>query len=98
LIEIEYPKNTLYYTFILRNSSEDEKLDGPAVSALRRAIAEIKQCLPVIGLVTKNVLCRAPSCFERHGKLLVPATFAVVNTHQRARVVGYGSVLVMCNP
>jgi hypothetical protein len=30
-----------------------EELDGPAVSALRRAIAEVKQHWPVIGWVTK---------------------------------------------
>jgi hypothetical protein len=45
----------------------------------------------VIGWVTKN-LSRAPPCFGRHVKPLVPSTFAVVNTHQSAlgSRVGYG--------
>jgi hypothetical protein len=34
----------------------DEELDGRAVSALRRAIAEVKQRWSVIGWVTKNLL------------------------------------------
>jgi hypothetical protein len=34
--------------------------------------------------VTKNLLSRAPPCFGRHVKPLVPAAFAVVNTHQPA--------------
>jgi hypothetical protein len=69
-----------------------EELDGPTVTALWRAIAEAKQHWSVIGWVTKNVLCRAPPCFERHVKPLVPAAFAVVSTHQPrwARLVGYG--------
>jgi hypothetical protein len=33
-----------------------EELDGPAVSALRRAIAEVKQRWSVIGWLTKNLL------------------------------------------
>jgi hypothetical protein len=33
--------------------SKDEELDGPAVSAVRRAISEVKQCWSVIGWVTK---------------------------------------------
>jgi hypothetical protein len=40
-----------------------EELDGPAVSALPRAIAEVKQLWSVIGWVTKNLLTRAPPCF-----------------------------------
>jgi P2-related tail formation protein len=39
------------------------ELDG-SVSALRRAIAEVKQRWSVIGWVTKNLLSRTPSCFE----------------------------------
>jgi hypothetical protein len=42
------------------------KLDGPVVSALRRAIAEVKQHWSVIGWVTKNLLSRAPPCFEAY--------------------------------
>jgi hypothetical protein len=37
-----------------------EELDGPAVSALRRVIAEVKQCWSVIGWVNKNLLSRGP--------------------------------------
>jgi hypothetical protein len=29
----------------------------------------------------QNLLSRAPPCFGRHVKLLVPAAFAVVSTH-----------------
>jgi hypothetical protein len=56
-----------------------EELVAPAVSALRRAIAEAKQLWSVIGWVTKNLLSRAPLCFGRHVK---PAAFAVVSMHQ----------------
>jgi hypothetical protein len=81
----------------------NEELDGPTVSALRRAIAEVKQHWPVIGWVTKNLLSRAPPCFGRHVKRwypLVPAAFAVFNTHQpaldpRGRLLAH---LLMCNP
>jgi hypothetical protein len=54
------------------------ELDGPAVSALGRAIVEVKQRRSVIGWMTKNLLSRVP-CFG-----LVPAAFAVVSTHQSA--------------
>jgi hypothetical protein len=50
----------------------------------RRTIVEAKQHWLVIGWVTKNLLSRAPPCFERHVKSLVLAAFAVVNTHQLA--------------
>jgi hypothetical protein len=60
------------------------ELNSPAVSALRRTIAEVKQRWSVIGWVTKNLLSRAPPCFGRHVKTLVPAAFAVVSTHQSA--------------
>jgi hypothetical protein len=60
------------------------ELDGPAVNALRRAIAEVKQRWPVIGWVTKKILFRAPPCFGRHVKPLVPAAFGVVSPHQPA--------------
>jgi hypothetical protein len=43
-----------------------KELDGPAISAPRRAIAEVKQRWSVIGWVTKDVLSRTPSCFGRH--------------------------------
>jgi hypothetical protein len=77
-----------------------EELDGPAASAFRRAIAEVKQRWSAIGWVTKNVLSRAPPCFGRHVKSLVPAAFVVVSTHQPALVPrdGLWPVLLMCNP
>jgi hypothetical protein len=73
-----------------------EELDEPAVSALRFAIAEVKQCRLVIGWVTKNLSSRAPPCFGRHVKPLplVPAVFGVVSTHQSALV----PVLLVGNP
>jgi hypothetical protein len=57
------------------------ELDGSAVSALQRAIAEVKQRWSVMRWVIKNVLYRAPPCFGRHVKPLVPAAFTVVSTH-----------------
>jgi hypothetical protein len=68
-----------------------EELDGPAVSALRRVIAEVKQQWSVIGWVTKILLPRAPPCFRRP---LVQAAFAVVSTHQPVLDPrgGYGSI------
>jgi hypothetical protein len=79
---------------------DNEELDGPAVSALRRAIAEVKQRWSVIGWVTKNLLSRAPPSFGRHVKPLVPAAFTVDSTHQPARSQrsGLWPVLLMCNP
>jgi hypothetical protein len=70
------------WTSSLKQDKETEKLDGPAVSALWRAIAEVKQRWSVIGWVTKNLLSRAPPCLGRQVKPLVPAAFAVVSTHQ----------------
>jgi hypothetical protein len=52
------------------------------ITALRRAILEIKQRWSIIDWVTKNVLSRAPWCFGKHAKPLVPAAFANVSTHQ----------------
>jgi hypothetical protein len=77
-----------------------EKLYGPAVSALRRAIAEVKQRRSVIGWVTKNLLSRAPPCFGRHVKPLVLVAFAVVNTHQPTLGPrgGLWPDLLMCSP
>jgi hypothetical protein len=57
-------------------------LNGPAVSALLRAIAEVKQRWSVIGCVTKNLLSKAHLCFGRqlsrwsrlHLQLLWPVT------------------------
>jgi hypothetical protein len=64
------------------------ELDVPAVSALQRAIAAVKQRWSVIGWVTNNLLSRALSCFGRHIKPLIP--IAHINPHW-TRVVGYGS-------
>jgi hypothetical protein len=50
--------------------------------AFRRAIAEVKQRWSLIVWVTKNILHRAPPCFGRHVKPLVPSAIAVVSTHQ----------------
>jgi hypothetical protein len=61
-----------------------EEFDGPVISALRRAIAEVKQRWLVIGWVTKPLFSRAPPCFRRHVTPLVSAAFAVVSTHQPA--------------
>jgi hypothetical protein len=62
----------------------NEELDGPAASALRREIAEVKQRWSVIGWVKiLFLLSRVPPCCRRHVKRLVPA-FAVVSTHQSA--------------
>jgi hypothetical protein len=61
-----------------------EELEGPAVSVLQRAIAEATQRWSVIGWLTKNLLSRAPPCFRRHVKPLVPAAFAVVSAHPPA--------------
>jgi hypothetical protein len=75
------------------------ELDGPAVRALQRAIAEVKQRWSVIGWMTKNLLYRAPPCFGRHVKPLVSDTFAVVSIHQPA-LGPHGwlwPVLLMCN-
>jgi hypothetical protein len=76
-----------------------EELDGPAVSALRRAIAEVKQHWSIIGRVTKNSLSLAPPLFGKHVKP-VPAVFAIVSTHQPALGPrgGLWPVLLMCNP
>jgi hypothetical protein len=59
-----------------------EDLDDPAVSELRRAIAEVKQRWSVIGWVTKDLLSRALPCLGKHFKPLVSAAFVVICTHQ----------------
>jgi hypothetical protein len=41
-----------------------KELDDPAVSALRHAIAEVKQRWSVIGWVPKNLLSRVPLASE----------------------------------
>jgi hypothetical protein len=77
-----------------------DELDGPAVRALRHAITEVKQRWSFIGWVTKNLLSRGPPCFGKLVKLLVPAAFAVVSTHQPAVGPrgGLWPVFLMCNP
>jgi hypothetical protein len=64
-----------------------EKLDGPAVSALCVRLRKLS-----------NVR-KAPACFGRHVEPLVPAAFALVNTHQPVHGPrgGLWPVLLMCN-
>jgi hypothetical protein len=62
-----------------------EELDGSVVSALRCAIAEVKQRWSVIGWMIKNVLSRVSPCFGRHVKALVLSAFTVFSTHQPTR-------------
>jgi hypothetical protein len=63
-----------------------EELDGRAVSAFRRAIAEVKQRWSVIGWMIKNLLSRVPPCFGRQVKP-VPATFAFDSIHSSYKKV-----------
>jgi hypothetical protein len=56
-------KNSLFDLCVI------EELDGPADSALRRAIVDVKHRWSVTGWVAKNLLSRAPPCFSRHVKL-----------------------------
>jgi hypothetical protein len=66
----------------MRNTREE--LDGPAVSALRRAIAVVKQRWSVIRWVTKNLLSRVQPLVSADLQSLAPT-----NPHW-AHVVGYG--------
>jgi hypothetical protein len=63
---------------------------GPAVSTLRRAIAEVKQHWSVVEWVTKNLVSRTPPCFRKYVKPLVSAAFAVRNTNQTAQGLRVG--------
>jgi hypothetical protein len=74
-----------------------KEIDGHAVSALRRVIAEVKQRWPVIGWVTSNLLSRTPPCFGRYGKLLAPAAFSVFNQPALGPRGGLWAVLLWCN-
>jgi hypothetical protein len=76
------------------------ELDGSAVSALWRAITEVKQRWSVIGWVTKILLFRSSPCCGRHVKPLIPAVFAVASTYQPALGPrgGLCPILRMCNP
>jgi hypothetical protein len=69
-----------------------EELDGPVISALRRAIEKDKQHWSVIGWVTKNLLTRARPCFgstlSRWSRQYLQS-LAPTNRHW-ARVVGCG--------
>jgi hypothetical protein len=87
---------TIRIVYMVQNT--EQELDGPAVSAPRRAIAEDKQLWSVIGWVTKNVLFQFTLCFGRYVKPLVPAAFAVVSTHQPALDSrgGLWPVLLIC--
>jgi hypothetical protein len=63
------------------------ELDGFAVSALQRVIAEVNQHWSVFGWVTKNLLfrflCASEGTLSRWSRLL----FAVVSTHQSAQAL-----------
>jgi hypothetical protein len=63
--------------------------------ALRRAITEVKQRWSVVGWVAKNLLYRAPSCFGRHVKPLVPVAFASTIPHWAHVVDGPFSLCVI---
>jgi hypothetical protein len=67
-----------------------EELDGPAVSALRRAIVEVKQCWSVIGWMTKHYLelLRASDGTLSRWSRLHLQSLAPTNPHW-ASVVGY---------
>jgi hypothetical protein len=52
---------------LVRSASERESL---------ATIVEVSHCMG-----DQNLLSRAPPCFGRHVKLLVPAVFAVVSIH-----------------
>jgi hypothetical protein len=77
-----------------------EELDGPTISAIQCAIAEVNQLWSVIGSVTNNLPSRAPPYFGRHVTPLAPAAFAVVSTHQPALGSrdGLWLFILMCNP
>jgi hypothetical protein len=69
----------------------------PAVIALRRAIAQIKQRRSVIEWVTKIYYLEL---FRASKGTLIPAAFAVVSTHQPALGPrgGLWPFRLMCNP
>jgi hypothetical protein len=69
------------------------------ISALRRAIAEVKHRWSVFGWVTKILLSRTPARLGRHVKPLAPAAFAV-STDQPAQCPrsGLWPVFLMCCP
>jgi hypothetical protein len=79
------------------NIRHKEELNGTAVSALWRAIADVKQCWSVFEWVTKNLLSRALSCSEgtlRRWFRLHLQSLAPTNPHW-ARVVVYGPFCVI---
>jgi hypothetical protein len=63
------------------NNHNIEELDGRAVSTLvrLRKLSNVRRGQSSDG--DQNVLSRAPPCFGRHVKPLVPVAFAVVSTH-----------------
>jgi hypothetical protein len=68
---------------------DSEELAGPAVSALRRAIAEVKQRWSVIGKIYYLELLRALEGTYSHWSRLHLQFLAPTNPHW-GRVVGYG--------
>jgi hypothetical protein len=53
--------------------------DGPAGSTLRVRSRKLSNVRKGYRMGDQNLLCRAPPCFRRHIKLLVPAAFALVS-------------------
>jgi hypothetical protein len=60
----------------------DEELDSLAVSALDMRSRKLSTGLNGHhGMGDQNLLSRAPPCFGRHVKPLVPVAFAIVSTY-----------------
>jgi hypothetical protein len=62
-------------------SVKNEEIEGPAVSALGERSRKLSNVLDSHRMGDQNLLSRAPPCFVRHVKPLVPVTFAVVSPH-----------------
>jgi hypothetical protein len=77
----------------------DEELDGSAVSALGVRSRMLSNVIVSHRRGDQNLLSRAPPCFEKQVKPLVPAAFVVVSTHQLALGPrgGLRPVLLICN-
>jgi hypothetical protein len=71
-----------FFSLINPQSHPREKLDCPAVSALGVRSRKLNNFGRSSDGLSKNGLSRDPPCFGRHVKLLIPAVFALVSTHQ----------------
>jgi hypothetical protein len=85
------------YEFLFENirmkyTYDNDELDGPAVSALRCAITEVKQRWSVIRWVTKSLLSRAPPCFGRHVKPLSYGPFSLCVIHRECLYPSSGDI------